>query len=86
MQYRQCLTAHGVAQSIAVKEFLDYLRLDPNERHSELGEKLFIKGCETLKLHTRQYARRQRRWVKQHLLGGNPPTKVNAKFDLFFNS
>ncbi|MCP9257178.1 tRNA dimethylallyltransferase, mitochondrial [Dirofilaria immitis] len=70
-QYHHCLTSYGVAQSIAVKEFHAYLQLTPNERYTELGDKLFSEGCEALKLHTRQYSRRQRRWIKQHLLGGS---------------
>uniref|UniRef100_A0A0R3R504 U1-type domain-containing protein n=1 Tax=Brugia timori TaxID=42155 RepID=A0A0R3R504_9BILA len=74
-QYRHCLTAHGVSQSIAIKEFHDYLQLTPDERYTELGDKLFSEGCEALKLHTRQYSRRQRRWIKQHLLGGGTLTE-----------
>lgn len=70
-QYHHCLTIHGIAQSIAIKEFSNYLQLDPNQRYTEVGEKLFKDGCELLKLHTQQYSRRQRRWVKRHLLGGN---------------
>uniref|UniRef100_A0A915Q1S8 U1-type domain-containing protein n=1 Tax=Setaria digitata TaxID=48799 RepID=A0A915Q1S8_9BILA len=70
-QYRDCLTVHGVAQSIAIKEFYGYLQLTPDERYTKLGDRLFSEGCEALKLHTRQYSRRQRRWIKQHLLGGS---------------
>lgn len=80
LQYRDCLTAYGVAQSIAIKEFHDYLQLTPDERYTDFGDKLFNEGCETLKLHTRQYSRRQRRWIKQHLLGGNTLIEVCITF------
>ncbi|CAG9537572.1 unnamed protein product [Cercopithifilaria johnstoni] len=83
-QYRHCLTAHGVAQSIAVKEFHDYLQLTPDKRHTELGDKLFNEGCEALKLHTRQYSRRQRRWIKRHLLGGS--TLIESTNIAFFDT
>ncbi|VDN02613.1 unnamed protein product [Thelazia callipaeda] len=77
-QYQHCLTKHGIAQSIAVKEFHEYLQLDPEKRHTELGDKLFTKGCEALKLHTLQYSRRQRRWIKHHFLLGNSAEEVKA--------
>lgn len=67
-QYSNCLNNYGVAQSIALKEFSEYLSLDPSLRYSETGDKLFNIGCELLKLHTQQYAKRQRNWVNQRLL------------------
>lgn len=60
--------AMGIHQSIGLKEFAAFLQLPPEERDSPAGERLFQEGCELLKLHTRQYARKQRTWVRSRLL------------------
>ncbi|CAD6185751.1 unnamed protein product [Caenorhabditis auriculariae] len=60
--------AHGVMQCIGLKEFIPWLRLEPEKRESPEGMKLFDQGCEDVKLHTRQYSVRQRRWFVSRLL------------------
>uniref|UniRef100_A0A914W5H7 tRNA dimethylallyltransferase n=1 Tax=Plectus sambesii TaxID=2011161 RepID=A0A914W5H7_9BILA len=60
--------AMGIHQSIGLKEFAPFLQLSPEQRDSPEGERLFQDGCELLKLHTRQYAKKQRTWVKSRLL------------------
>ncbi|CCD66664.1 C2H2-type domain-containing protein [Caenorhabditis elegans] len=59
---------YGVMQCIGLKEFVPWLNLDPSERDTLNGDKLFKQGCDDVKLHTRQYARRQRRWYRSRLL------------------
>ncbi|PIC40215.1 hypothetical protein B9Z55_011636 [Caenorhabditis nigoni] len=59
---------YGVMQCIGLKEFVPWLAMDPPERDTPKGDKLFKKGCDDVKLHTRQYARRQRRWYRSRLL------------------
>ena len=59
---------HGVLQCIGPKEFLSYLKAK-ELWNTPKGEKLFSQGCEDLKLHTRQYARKQRRWIKGRFYG-----------------
>lgn len=59
---------YGVMQCIGLKEFVPWLNLAPPERDTAKGDKLFKQGCDDVKLHTRQYARRQRRWYKMRLL------------------
>ncbi|MFH4976144.1 hypothetical protein AB6A40_002853 [Gnathostoma spinigerum] len=67
-KYAHFLSNHGIAQSIALKEFLPYLCLTKEERRSEKGDQIFEKSCKLLLLHTRQYSRRQRKWIVQRLL------------------
>ncbi|CAG7728583.1 unnamed protein product [Allacma fusca] len=58
----------GLLQSIGFKEFEDYLHLQPDERKSEKGDKLFLEGAQRLQLVTRQYARKQLKWIRQRFL------------------
>ena len=55
----------GLLQSIGFKEFNAYLQLPLEDRYTESGEKLFNDGIELLKIATRQYARRQIKWINQ---------------------
>jgi tRNA dimethylallyltransferase len=58
----------GLLQSIGFKEFNDYLQLEPEKMHSETGNKLFEDGLKLLKIATRQYAKRQLKWISQRFL------------------
>ncbi|CAL4147934.1 unnamed protein product, partial [Meganyctiphanes norvegica] len=58
----------GIYQSIGFKEFHNYLLLSEEERKSELGKKLYTEGVADVKLRTRQYARRQIRWIRNRFL------------------
>ncbi|EEB19308.1 tRNA isopentenyltransferase, putative [Pediculus humanus corporis] len=58
----------GILQTIGFKEFKDYLLLDEDGRKSENGKKLFENGVELLKIATKQYATRQRRWIRNRFL------------------
>ena len=58
----------GLFQSIAMKEFLDYLSLPQAHRRSVKGQKRWEAGLKRLFVGTRSYARRQDRWVLNRLL------------------
>lgn len=67
----------GIFQSIGFKEFHNYLVLPPDRRDSAEGQQHFQKGVEGLKIATRQYARRQLKWIKNRFLncpGSSVPT------------
>ncbi|XP_076440562.1 tRNA dimethylallyltransferase-like isoform X2 [Babylonia areolata] len=58
----------GIFQSIGFKEFHEYLILPVDKRETTEGKEVFQKGVEALKLATRQYARRQLKWIKNRFL------------------
>lgn len=61
----------GIFQSIGFKEFHEYLMLSPEEQKDPKGQKLFQAGKEQMMLATRQYARRQKKWIRQRFLRGD---------------
>ncbi|KAI6230391.1 TRNA dimethylallyltransferase, mitochondrial [Aphelenchoides fujianensis] len=67
-QHKSVLGAFGVKQSIGIKEFAPYLQLSAEERAEEASGKLLQKCFDDLKLHTRQYSRKQRSWFVQRFL------------------
>ncbi|XP_012282935.1 tRNA dimethylallyltransferase isoform X2 [Orussus abietinus] len=58
----------GIFQSIGFKEFHDYLVLPEDERNGEKGKRLLQQGIEDLKIVTRRYARKQKKWVTNRLI------------------
>ena len=66
---------NGIFQSIGFKEFHDYLILPEEDKTTEEGRKLLAEGLEKMKIATRQYARRQNKWVQNRFIkskcGGN---------------
>jgi len=58
----------GIFQSIGFKEFHNYLKLDTEEQKGPLGQKFFEEGKEQMMLATRQYARKQVKWINQRFL------------------
>merc|ERR1719318_1631183 len=72
----------GIWQSIGFKEFHNYLCLGEEEREGEEGQRLFNEGVERMKLSTRQYSRKQMKWIRRRFLLNtrNPPPvyRVNS--------
>lgn len=58
----------GVFQSIGFKEFHDYLMLEKAVKTSEDGRALLKHSVNRMKISTRQYARRQLKWIRRRLL------------------
>ena len=58
----------GIWQSIGFKEFHSYLCLSEEERETEEGKRLFSEGVERMKISTRQYSRRQAKWIRRRFL------------------
>ena len=58
----------GIWQSIGFKEFHEYLCLSEEERDSEEGRRLFDFCVERMKISTRQYSRRQAKWIRRRFL------------------
>lgn len=73
----------GILQSIGFKEFADFLALPAvsAERTSSVGQHLLNSAIERVKISTRQYARRQVRWITNRFLrrpaaGGLPVYRI----------
>ncbi|KAI1721869.1 IPP transferase domain-containing protein [Ditylenchus destructor] len=77
-KYSQSFGSYGVMQSIGIKEFLPYLELNEMNRKAKLGDDLFKEGCEYLKIHTRQYSKRQRNWLYKRILMRSKTREVPA--------
>ncbi|XP_054288849.1 tRNA dimethylallyltransferase-like [Macrosteles quadrilineatus] len=58
----------GIYQSIGFKEFHPYLMLGEEERKGKEGRKLLEEGVKLMKIATRQYARRQVKWIRKRFL------------------
>jgi tRNA dimethylallyltransferase len=58
----------GIFQTIGFKEFHDYLTLDTTAKASEEGNKILKQSIERMKVSTRQYARRQLKWIRRRFL------------------
>ncbi|XP_050703823.1 tRNA dimethylallyltransferase-like [Eriocheir sinensis] len=58
----------GIFQSIGFKEFHEFLVLPEEERESEKGLKLYEAGVAAMKLATRQYTKKQLRWIKNRFI------------------
>ena len=58
----------GIWQSIGFKEFHDYLCLSPEQREGPEGRRLFEEGVFRMKVSTRQYSRRQAKWIRRRFL------------------
>ena len=58
----------GIWQSIGFKEFHSYLCLPPELRDTEEGRTLFNEGVVRMKISTRQYSRRQAKWIRRRFL------------------
>jgi len=63
----------GIWQSIGFKEFHPYLQLSEEERQSKEGLELFNLGVKLMKIATRQYARRQVKWMRRFLISKREP-------------
>ncbi|XP_035232194.1 tRNA dimethylallyltransferase-like [Stegodyphus dumicola] len=58
----------GIFQSIGFKEFHEYLILPEEKRNEASGKKALGKAIEDMKLVTRQYARKQMKWIVNRFL------------------
>lgn len=76
----------GIFQTIGFKEFHSYFALDAETRESEKGKNI-LKQCITeMKTSTRQYVRKQLKWIKSRFLRSGlrdlPPLfKLTTSFD-----
>ncbi|CAI4232120.1 unnamed protein product [Auanema sp. JU1783] len=71
---------YGIMQCIGLKEFIPFLKLETRQRNSKVGDSLLEQGCEEVKLHTRQYSRKQRSWVRSRLISRQSNNKESFSF------
>ena len=58
----------GIFQSIGFKEFHRYLTMTGEEKESDEGREALSAGVKQMKLATRQYSRRQAKWMRNRFL------------------
>lgn len=58
----------GILQTIGFKEFHDYLILDPTAKESKEGKLILERSLERMKISTRQYAKRQLKWIRRRFM------------------
>lgn len=58
----------GIFQTIGFKEFHDYLMLEPDSCASPEGNEVLRKAIDRMKISTRQYARKQLKWIRRRFL------------------
>lgn len=58
----------GIFQSIGFKEFHNYLIMPEEERNSQKGQQMLQESIAELKLVTRRYARKQRKWIMNRMI------------------
>ncbi|PIK55823.1 putative tRNA dimethylallyltransferase, mitochondrial [Apostichopus japonicus] len=71
------LYEQGIFQSIGFKEFHPYLILPDHDKETDLGKRLLLDCIERLKVVTKQYARKQLKWIRNRFLkrpGENVPS------------
>ena len=71
----------GIFQSIGFKEYHDYLLLTKAEQCEDKGQKYFNLGKEQMMLATRQYARKQSKWIRQRFLRSDRQSPPVYAFD-----
>lgn len=62
------LYEQGIFQSIGFKEFHPYLILPDHDKDDDLGKRLLLDCIERLKVVTKQYARKQLKWIRNRFL------------------
>ncbi|KRX18688.1 tRNA dimethylallyltransferase, mitochondrial, partial [Trichinella nelsoni] len=60
--------AKGAFQCLGFKEFLPFLRLEPEARHSTHGLEIFQRCLEQLHLATCRYAKKQVKWIENRIV------------------
>lgn len=58
----------GIFQTIGFKEFHEYLMLSSEDRDSREGKEILDKSIARMKISTRQYAKRQLKWIRRRFL------------------